>query len=211
MTIIPTPQQIVASHRSLLRLAVEALRRGTVHALEYADWQDEPVDRALAPSLVRKGAKRYLVEKNQDVENEEDIVWDPEFLSNLGLALTAPGVQIRILRSAPGDMLPVPGHSQARQEYYTQMGLFDGEEHAPGDVPPPVLRLVLHWGTDEDYNLDRVWLGCPKAGGETRESVKSHWDEPVWRKHSLLGDGQAQAEVTDLDIYLDGEATGSAG
>lgn len=215
MTRIPTPEEIVSAHRRLLRIAVEALRLGTVHAQEYADWKDEPIDRALAPALVRKGAKRYLIQQQQPVTDEEaadELDWDPEFLSNLGLALTAPGIQIRILRSAPGDMLPVPGHSEARRLYYTQPGLFDvlhGEDHAA--ELPPLVRLILHWGTDEDYNLERVWLGCPESGGETRESVRSHWDEPIWRRHSLISDGQVQAEVTDLDIRLDSEATGSTG
>jgi hypothetical protein len=107
----------------LLRRAVEALRRGTIHVQEYADWKDEAIDRALAPALVRKEAKRYLIELHDDVQNEEDLDWDPEFLSNLGLALSAPGVQIRILRSAPNDMLPVPGHSEARKVVLQAAGI----------------------------------------------------------------------------------------
>ena len=215
MIVIPTPQQIVESHRSLLRLAVEAVRRGTLHAQDYAAWQDEATDRALAPALVRKGAKRYLVGMIPDVQNEEDVDYvdyDAEFLPNLGLSLSADGIQIRILRSAANDMLPVPGHSEARKEYYTQPGFdFGGLDFPVVAEPPQVLRLILHWSTDEEYSLARVYLGCPKTGGETRESVESHWDEPIWRRHSLLTTGQAQAEVSDLDIYLESEGTGSAG
>lgn len=207
----PTPQEVVEAHRPLLRLVVEALRRGTVHAQEYADWQDEKIDRALAPALVRKGAKRYLIEKEQDVENEEDFDYEAEYLSNLGLMLRASGIQIRVLRSAPGHQMPVPGHSLARQQYYQQT-LLDFDDPGVATAAPPVLvKLVLHWSTDSDYHLDRVYLGCPRTGGETRDSVSAYWDWPIWRRHDIAVDGQAQAEVTDLDIFLEEEATGTEG
>lgn len=210
-TLIPSPAEIVTAHRPLLALLVEAIRKGTVHAQEYADWQDENIDRALAPALVRKGAKRHLVAHGQDVENEEDFVYETDFLPNLGLAVTALNVHIRILKSAANDMLPVPGESQARREYYKQPGLLFDE--IPGDVPvlpPVVLRLVLHWSVDREYQLERVYLACPKSGGATRDSVESFWDEPIWRRHDVEVDGQIQAEVTDLDIYIEDEATGTA-
>ena len=210
MTIIPSPQQVVQVHRSLLRLAVEALRRGTLHAQEYVEWQDEPIDRALSPAHVRKGAKRYLIETNQDVQDEEGSTdYEAEFLANLGLLLKSDGVQLRLLRSAAGNMMPVPGQSQARQSYYSQPGLPFGEVENAVAVVPDMLRLVLHWSTDDEYNLDHVYLACPKSGGETRSTVESHWDEPIWRRHSLEVDVQVQAEVTDLDIHLDATGTGS--
>lgn len=185
-----------------------------MHAQEYSEWKDESIDRALAPALVRKGARRYLVAKNQDVHNEEEEEFDCEikFLSNLGLSVTALGVQIRILRSVQGDLLPVPGHSIARQGFYHQLGLFN-EMMAQAFPDPDALpvRLVPHWSTDAEYHLARVWLACPMSGDITRESVKAHWDWPIWRRHGMTSDGQIQAEVADLDIYLEGEATGSQG
>ena len=207
MITIPSPQQVVQQHRTLLRRAVEALRQGARHAQEYAEWRDEALDRALAPALVRKEAKRQLIAADHSVADESG--FEPEFLANLGLCLTAPGVKIRLLRSTADHQVPVPGQSQARQIYYTQPGLpFDEVDGALAE-PPEVLRLVLHWSTDDEYNLDRVYLACPKTGGETRATVASHWDEPIWRRHALEVDGQLQAEVTDLDIHLDGEVVDS--
>ena len=209
---IPSPQQVVEFHRPLFRMLIEAIRLGTIHAQEYSDWKDESVDRALAPALVRKGARRYLVAKEQDVHNEGEFDYEAEFLSNLGLSVTALGVQVRILRSAQGDLLPVPGQSIARQEFYHQFGLFN--EMMAQAFPDPdalPLRLVLHWSTDAEYSLARVWLACPMSGDITRESVKAHWDWPIWRRHDVTANGQVQAEVTDLDIFLEDEATGSQG
>ena len=213
MPILLTPQQVVDTHRPLLRLIVEALRRGTLHAQAYANWQDEPIDRALAPSHVRKGARRYLIETGQDVQNEEDIDYEAEFLSNLGLLIAATGIQMRVLRSVQGDQLPAPGHSYTRQQFY-QQDLWDlmGDQEPPlGETVPAITRLVLHWSTDSEYNLDKVYLACPRAGEVTRSSVQAHWDWPIWRRHGASIDGQVQAEVTDLEIYLNDVATGSEG
>lgn len=208
MTLFPNPDSVVIAHRSLLRLTVEAIRQGTLHAQDYSDWMNEDIDRALAAALVRKGARRHLTAHQQSVSDEEEIDYEAEFLSNLGLAMSAPGIQMRILRSAQGDQLPVPGHSHARQAFYQQS--FDlGEGTLPTTTEQPIIRLVLHWSTDVEYNLDKVYLGCPKSGTLTRESVKAHWDWPIWRRHSLAVDGQVQAEVQELDIYLDLPNTGT--
>ncbi len=213
MTHIPTPDQVVSVHRPLLRVIVEALRQGTIHAQAYADWMDEAHDRALAPALVRKAARRYFIGQGQAVEDEE-LDYETEFLSNLGLSITAAGVQIRVLRSATGDQLPVPGQSQRRQDFYQQYGLFDHLVSVAFPDPATVpVRLILHWSTDAEYNLSRVYLACPRAGGVTRDSVQAHWDWPIWRRHDVAVDGQVQAEVSDLDIYLEGDvaAIGNAG
>jgi hypothetical protein len=191
---------------------VEALRRGTLHAQEYAAWQDEDPDRALSPALVRIEARRYLKDTDAEVHNEEDdmIDFEAEYLSNLGLCIKLGEVQIRLLRSSQGDQLPVPGHSQARKDYYNQPTLFDVLDEVQDEVSPLRGRFVLHWSTDSEYNLDKVHLALPRAGGETRASVLAYWDWPIWRRHSLLTDGQTQAEVADLDIYLDEDATAAS-
>lgn len=223
VTVIPPPQTILERHTPLLRLIVVALQAGTAHVREYAEWKNEEIDRALAAALVRKGAKRYLLSRSQDVANEEDeqpIDYEAEYLSNLGLALSADSVHIRVLRSDNGNM-PVPGQSKRRQQFYAQQGTlpFDVDAIATDAPIAGVVNLVLHWSTDRDYNLDKVYLGCPKAGGTTRASVEAHWDELVWRRQDFLavgGDGtpptgQAEADVTDLDIFLsdDESATGT--
>ena len=123
MPTLPEPDIVVEHHRHLLCSLIEAIRRGTIHAQKYAEWKDEEIDRALAPSLVRKEAKRYLTQENQDVcddEYEDQIDYETEQVPNLGLSVKADGVQIRILRSAAGNLMPVAGDSVARQQYYTQ-------------------------------------------------------------------------------------------
>ncbi|MEO7190916.1 MAG: hypothetical protein ABI051_07655 [Vicinamibacterales bacterium] len=166
----------------------------------------------MAPSHVRKGAKRFLLADGQDVHDDaDDLDYETQALSNLGLLIKTGQVQIRLLRSATGHGLPVPGQSIARRQYYNQLSLFDSQSVGLAEGDPLVGRFVLHWSTDAEYNLERVYLALPKTGGETRDSVEAYWDWPIWRRHSLVSDGQVQAEVLDVDIYLDDEATGTGG
>lgn len=221
---LPTAQHVVQSYRPVLRRMVEALRKGTAHARWYFDYMDEDVDRALAPALVRKGAKRELLATHIDVLNEEDEAQTAspsaaqppngkaEFLSNLGLAVSADGIRFRVLRSDDG-VVPVPGPSKARQAFYSQHAYLPGvawlaDVIAP--IPSAVTNCVLHWDTDDEYNLRRVYLALPLAGKETRESVELLWNEIIWRKHAPEVDGtQVEAEIIDQDIYISGEGTGT--
>jgi hypothetical protein len=220
MTNHPTPQQVLEDYGGLLRTLVVALMEGTHHAQSYADWQDERVDRTLAPALVRKQAKRYLVrvsdpESGLEISDEE-IEFETEFLSNLGVAVAQGGVRIKLLKSDNGN-LPVPGPSKKRREFYAQQGeLFPAaREAADAARPQAIANLVMHWVVNDEYNLIRVHLALPTAGGNTRASVESAWDEVIWRReapnarHSV----QREAELEELDIHLDDaeEDTGTEG
>ena len=212
-TSIQTPQEVLQKYRSLLAMLVKGLKHGTHHARWYADTMDETPDRVLSPALVRKGAKRFLIAGGQTAHNEEDeeppTDYEAQFVPNLGLAVSADGVHIKILRSDRSEM-PIPGRSERRQAFYAQQQIlpFDATEEIDGEaVAPAVVNLILHWSTDDDYNLDKVYLGCPKTGGLTRASVDAHWDELIWRRqhYEVTGGEQVEADVNELDIYLDSE------
>jgi hypothetical protein len=216
----------------VLRRIVEALRKGATHARWYFDEMDEDIDKALAPALVRKGAKRELLATGTEVNNEEDeqpqqgdeptaVSATPangqaEFLSNLGLAVSADGIRFRVLRSDDGTV-PVPGPSKARQAFYAQQLYFPGWEALLAEaigtaptIPSAVTNCVLHWDTDNEYNLTRVYLALPLGGKTTRESVELLWNEIIWRRHAPEIDGtQVDAQIIDQDIYIVGEATGT--
>lgn len=206
----PTPSFVVETHRSVLRRIVTALLAGTKHARWYADTMDEPLDSGIAPALVRKGAKRDLMtDTNIVAKDEEDTDYAPEFLANLGLAITAEGIRFRVLRSAKGDV-PVPGQSKARQAFYRQEVYLAGIDPTMMiPMPSAITHVVLHWDTDEEYNLSRVYLALPLAGNTTRESVLVLWNEIVWRRQAPAVDGkQVEAVVTDFDIYIEDEKRG---
>lgn len=227
----PTAQHVVQTHRPVLRRIVQALREGTTHARWYFDEMDEEIDKALAPALVRKGAKRYLKATGTEEVHDEDAeqvmpegavsavppAGQAEFLSNLGLAVSAEGIRFRVLRSDDGAV-PVPGPSKARQAFYSQQAYFPEwnemlAEALGATEPPPsdVTNCVLHWETDEEYNLRQVYLALPLTGAKTRESVTLQWNEIIWRRHAPEVSGaQVEAETIDQDIYIQ-ESTGTGG
>lgn len=209
-TPLPLPQDILRNYTPLLRTLVAALLRGARHARAYADWQDEPIDRTLAPALVRKEAKRIL--SNHTDSNsvpqvtDEEVEFEAEYLPNLGLAVAVDGLRIKLLKSDNGS-LPIPGPSQRRQQFYAQQtSLFPPAEDAAENANElPRANLVMHWIPDDEYNLIRVYLACPTAGGVTRASVQSEWDEVIWRYESTsaASASQAEADLEELDIRLD--------
>ena len=123
-------------------------------------------------------------------------------------------IRFRILKSDNGS-LPAPGPSQKRQQFYAQQGtLFPEDKNGDESKELPRANLVLHWVPDEEYNLSRVSLACPISGGITRASVRSEWDEVIWRRESnLRADTQAEATADELEIRLDkpDEETGTGG
>jgi hypothetical protein len=143
-----------------------------------------------------------------DDEEAEEVEYEPEYLSNLGLAVGTDGLRIRILKSDHGT-LPTPGPSKKRQQFYSQQGsLFPPP--ATGEEPVSAVNLVLHWSPTDEYELDRVYLACPKAGGITRASVEAHWDEVIWRRGAVSeANQQTEAQTEDLEIYLDEAESGN--
>jgi hypothetical protein len=217
-TQLPEPKEILRLYTPLLRMLVAALIQGSKHARAYADWQDESVDRTLAPALVRKEAKRFLSRRTYSDSatqvTDEELEFEAEYLANLGVAVAVDGLWIKLLKSDNGS-LPVPGPSQKRQQFYAQQwSLFPGSAGTNGKSNG-LLRanLVMHWVPDDEYNLVRIYLACPTAGDVTRASVESAWDEVIWRRGSPVSENatQAEADLDELDIRLDepGEKTGS--
>ena len=71
-------------------------------------------------------------------------------------------------------------------------------------------NCVLHWETDDEYNLTCVNLALPLGGNTTRESVELLWNEIIWRRHAPEVDGtQVEAQTIDQDIYIEHEGTGT--
>jgi len=122
-TIPPTFESALDTLGPVLLIIRRALEKGTAHVQSYSEWQDEPIDRSLAPSLVRHKAKAFLLEKKQEVTEEPGFETEP--LANNGLCLRANGFQIRILKSENGS-IPPPGPSQARNRFYSQQMTLPG-------------------------------------------------------------------------------------
>jgi hypothetical protein len=188
---IPTSVHVVQALVPLWPPLYTALEWATQQTRAYFDAEGVPIDRHLAPSLVRYQAKRVLARLGHDVQEEEGEAYAVQTLPNNGLSLSYRGDHLYVLRilKALEGQLPAPGASRARQAFWQQQLLFDFDAPSAAEVHPSLNLLVL-WEADAAYTLLRLLLACPKVGGLTRESVAAYWmieipHPNVWRSTSV--------------------------
>jgi hypothetical protein len=172
---IPAPAHVLQALAPVWPPLYTALEWATQQTRAYFDTEGLPVDRHLAPSLVRYQAKRSLARLGHDAQ-EEDESYAFQTLPNNGLSLSYRGdllYVLRILKALEGQ-LPAPGASRARQAFWHQQLIFDYAAPSAAELRPSLNLLVL-WETDPAYTLRRLSLVCPKVGGLTRESVVAYW------------------------------------
>lgn len=141
----------------LFNKIVEAIQEGTLHVPEYARWQAESIDYALAPNLVRHKAKKSLISQGQEAKNEEEedgSAFEIEDVSNNGLYAKVPEFRVRILKSSEDGSVPLPGESEARNNFYKQ-------EQALLDFAKPVWNLIVHWKVNREYDLLSLSVALP--------------------------------------------------
>jgi hypothetical protein len=176
MAEIPTPAHVLHALTSLWPPLYTALEWATQQTRAYFDAEGVPVDRHLAPSLVRYQAKRALARLGHAAQEEESEAYAFQTLPNNGLSLSYRGdllYVLRILKALEGQ-LPAPGASRARQAFWQQQMRFDYDAPSAAELRPSLNLLVL-WETDAAYILRRLSLVCPKVGALTRESVAAYW------------------------------------
>jgi hypothetical protein len=190
---IPAPAHVLRALAPLWPPLYTALEWATQQTRAYFDIERAPVDRHLAPSLVRYQAKRYLARLGHDVQ-EEGEAYAFQTLPNNGLSLSSRGDHLYVLRilKALEGQLPAPGASRARQAFWQQQLLFDYDAPSAAELRPSLNLLVL-WEADAAYTLRRLWLVCPRVGGLTRESVAAYWSIEI--PHPAV----ARAPVTAAD------------
>src|SRR5919106_6232035 len=173
---IPTPAHVLHALAPLWPPLYTALEGATQQTRAYFDAERTPVDRHLAPSLVRYQAKRSLARLGHAVQEEAGEAYAFETLPNNGLSLSYRGDHLYVLRilNALEGQLPAPGASRARQAFWQKQMLFDYDAPSAAELRPSLNLLVL-WEADVAYTLRHLWLVCPRGVGLTRESVAAYW------------------------------------
>jgi hypothetical protein len=135
---IPAPAHVLHALAALWPPLYTALEWATQQTRAYFDAERTPVDRHLAPSLVRYQAKRYLARLGHDVQEEAGEAYAFQTLPNNGLSLAYRGDHLYVLRilKALEGQLPAPGASRARQAFWQQQLLFDYDAPAAAELRP---------------------------------------------------------------------------
>jgi hypothetical protein len=146
---------------------------------------------------------RYLVKeflKRCDVPAED---FELEELAYSGLSLVRQDFHIKIFKSINGEV-PAPGSSKPRRRFYAQQQSFFAalakEEAVRGDDGQGTLNLIVLWDFDKAHRLSNFWLVCPKAGGNSRESVEWHWHEQVPHVMEMVPEAETEPVGEDIPI-----------
>jgi hypothetical protein len=67
----------------------------------------------------------------------------------------------------------------------------------------PVLNLIVLWETDSHFNLSKLYLACPKAGGKRIDSARAYWIEEIPRFGTCLPQSGTNPPTPDTDNDLD--------
>jgi hypothetical protein len=213
MPILPTFPHVLLQLQPIVPAMYGAIEAALQRTREFFEAEGMPIDRSLAPNLVRYYAKRLLAAEGQVAVEEEAMStsdYELQPLPNNGLSLTYDRHEIRILKSDDGAM-PVPGESQSRQEFWNWNGqqefvfTYDNELTADSEEELPSLHLVVLWDVDSNYMLNKLLLGCPTSGNTTKESVSVYFLEEIPHPIEAIDLTQVTQDpptVEDLDIQL---------
>jgi hypothetical protein len=204
---IPAPTHVLRALAPLWPPLYTALEWATQQTRAYFDAEGVPVDRHLAPSLVRYQAKRQLAQLGHDAQEDDGETYAFQTLPNNGLSLAYRGDHLYVLRilKALEGQLPAPGASRARQAFWQQQLLFDYDAPSAAELRPSLNLLVL-WEADAAYTLRHLWLVCPRVGGLARGSVAAYWMTEIPHPNisrsmvaahmpEALGDGEDDLEI----------------
>ena len=162
---LPSRDIVRADVDPLLPVLRQLLDAAAGKAREYPQENLQRRDLCFMSHLVRLHVKSGLV----------GLSFDCRDIPNTGIFFTYGKYPIRILKADEGE-LPVPGQSRKRQDFYGQahsLELFPRETQQQTDGP----NLIYLWDINADYFVDSLKLICPKAGGGTRGSVETHWED----------------------------------
>lgn len=150
-----------------------ALAAGCDHAVKHFEREGHSIDAGLHAHITRHYAGLRL-----DADGLSGLGYRRFGEPNSALVLANEWVTIRVLKASHGidavtgefgRILPTPGPSHRRREYYRQPALFDLSD------APTHLKLVTLWDVDGAFQLSVMDLACPRVGEDTRDSVEHHW------------------------------------
>jgi hypothetical protein len=119
---------------------------------------------------------------------------DFDGLPNHGIVIRHAGYTLRVMKSTSEGLLPGPGLSRAKQEFFQQLSLAPwGEE---------IRNLVVLWTPDQHFNLGSLSLACPKDGHGAR--AESYWlmEIPHPAQHVEV-ETASETTVNDLEMELE--------
>jgi hypothetical protein len=205
---IPDPQAVMCELAPTLERVWGSLEWGTLKTREYFDSLELSPDSDLAPQIVRFHAKRTLAAAQPILLGDSAEDWSLRYLRGNGLMLRVGIYKVRILKVSTiyDGKLPAPGFSRMRQLFWNaNRQLVLALEFPSSAEHPPILNLIVLWETDSHFNLSKLYLACPKAGGKRIDSARAYWIEEVPRFGTGLLQSGANPPLPETDPETDND------
>ena len=101
---IPSGQEALADLSGAIATIWSALDSAILETKEFFEERGAPIDRSLAPNLIRYVVKRRLNAQGQIAEDEESLDYEMQTLPNNGLCMEYGRYQLRILKADNGEL-----------------------------------------------------------------------------------------------------------
>lgn len=181
------PDLTVARLAPLAPVLYKALEVGTIEAHGYFADRKQRVDSYLFPCLVRYHAKMILDDAGHRTQEFE---FDRRNLANNGLELWFGDYRVRILKARNG-LLPSPGTSRTKQQFYHQLPLMDQSIES--------MNLLVLWD-HTPTGLAQLTVCRPARPFRYDETPEYLWIRPL--RNPAFKSPAAETHVADEDLDI---------
>jgi len=169
-----------------------SLETATERARDYFESNRLPSEQILYAALVRFHVLRELDQLSKELGFK--VVQS----ANLGVRIWFNGFDIRVWKTKEAGVLPPPGTTGRRQQFYRQETRL--LPFAEEDLELfRQAHLAYLWTADGDLGLDELHLVCPSGVGDPMKAGFHHWCEPIPFVPSAEAETDVRIIVEELD------------
>jgi hypothetical protein len=151
---------VLAAFDAILCSIDEALRDALPKALNFFGLLDGKVDLAVHAPITRFIVKKSLAKRSTTAEDEDEVEFHLQKVSNCGLCVQTPLGAVRILKATQDGLPKALSEARVRFSSNNQLVL----EFSPDDKPEEVMSLNLFvlWTMDRNYQYTGMEIACPR-------------------------------------------------
>jgi hypothetical protein len=150
----------------------EALRASLPKALNIFKLLDGKVDLAVHAPITRYAVKQFLAKKSTTAQDEDEVQFHLQKVSNCGLCIQTSLGAVRVLKATQEGLPKALSDARARFSSSNQMVL----EFPSDDFSEQVqsLNLFVLWTMDREYQYTGMEIACPRRA-EADGTIDCFW------------------------------------
>jgi len=190
--------EVLTTYAALFELIDRALQDSIPKAKNVFDLLGGPVELTVHAGLTRYLTRLFLTSRNISTEEEEQIAFDLERVSNCGLCVNHGLCQIRILKAAPQGIPKATSDARSRFYCSNQYSLRFDRDESNSTNPTPV-TLVLLWSMGAEHSYGGLLIACPRRE-RADGTVDCYWITPWQRGEETLSIRETRPTAPESDL-----------